>query len=70
MLFRSGVIEYLRDLRQLPWSFGPAFKDRRVTCHYWRDVDHTFFARFARERLLDAIEEWFTGAFGASKGSA
>jgi len=66
-VYTHGVVEYLRDPRQLVWSFGSAFKDPRVTCHYWRDCDHTFYARFVRTRLLDALEEWFVGAFGAGK---
>jgi acetyl esterase/lipase len=66
-VYTHGVAEYLRDPRQLVWSFGAAFKDPRVTCHYWRDCDHTFYARFVRTRLLDALEAWFVGAFGAGK---
>ncbi|HEV7490901.1 MAG TPA: hypothetical protein VGO25_08855 [Rhodanobacteraceae bacterium] len=66
-VYTHGVVEYLRDRRQLVWSFGAGFRDSRVTCHYWRDCDHTFYARFVRMRLLGAMEEWFVGAFGAGK---
>lgn len=63
-VYTSGVADYFRHPRQFRWSFGPAARDPRVTCHYWRDCDHTFYARFARERLLDTIEHWFDSAFG------
>jgi hypothetical protein len=66
-VYTYGVVEYLRDRRQLPWGFGAAFRNPRVTCHYWPDCDHTFYARFVRTRLLAALEEWFVSAFGAGK---
>ena len=64
-VYTRGVSDYFRDPRQFGWSFGAAARDPRVTCHYWRDCDHTFYARFARARLLDALARWFDDAFGA-----
>ena len=63
-VYTRGVSDYFRHPRQFAWSFGRAVRDRRVTCHYWRDCDHTFYARFARERLLGAVELWFVAALG------
>ncbi len=57
-VYTSGVSDYFRHPRQFGWSFGSAATDPRVTWHYWRDCDHTFYARFARERLLGALEQW------------
>lgn len=67
-VYTRGITDYFRDRRQFAWSFGSAALDPRVTCHYWRDCDHTFYARFARERLLRALEGWFTTAFGDARG--
>ena len=66
MIYTGGVPDYLRDVRQLRWTFGPALDDVRVQWRYWADCDHTFYARFARERLLDTLEAWFAAAFGGS----
>ena len=63
-VYTNGITDYFRNRRQFAWSFGRSAGDPRVTCHYWRDCDHTFYARFARVRVLDAIEEWFVTAFG------
>ena len=65
LVYTGGIREYLRDARQFRWSFGRHVDDPRMSLHYWRDCDHTFYARFARVRLLDAIEHWFASAFGA-----
>jgi hypothetical protein len=62
-VYTRGVSEYFRDPRQFAWSFGDAARDPRVSFHYWRDCDHTFYARAARQRLLDTLECWFGDAF-------
>jgi hypothetical protein len=67
-VYTRGITDYFRDRRQFAWSFGSAAKDPRVTCHYWRECDHTFYARFARARLLGALEDWFVAAFGDAWG--
>jgi len=69
-VYTRGVGDYFRDLRQFGWSFGAGARDPRVTCHYWRDVDHTFYARFARERLLDALQAWYERAFPLRTGGS
>jgi len=66
MIYTRGVGDYFRDARQVGWSYGRAASDPRVRWHYWRDCDHTFFARFARERLLRTLEDWFVAGFGAA----
>ena len=66
-VYTNGITDYFRNQRQFAWSFGRAASDPRVTCHYLRDCDHTFYARFARERVLGVLEEWFTAAFGGTK---
>lgn len=64
-IYTRGVADYFRDPRQFAWSFGAgAANDPRVRFEYWRDCDHTFYARFARERLLATLEEWYADAFG------
>jgi len=68
-VYTRGVEEYFRDPRQFAWSFGAAARDPRVSFHYWRDCDHTFYAQMPRRRLLDALERWFDEAFGGA-GSA
>jgi hypothetical protein len=65
LVYTSGVPDYFRDARQVGWSFGRAARDARVRWQFWPDCDHTFFARFARERLLLALEDWFAQAFAA-----
>lgn len=57
-VYTSGITDYFRHPRQFVWSFGHAVRDPRVTFHYWADCDHTFYGRFARERLLAALEQW------------
>ncbi len=64
LVYTGGIREYLRDARQFRWSFGRGIDDPRASLHYWPDCDHTFYSRAARERLLDAIETWFTATFG------
>jgi hypothetical protein len=67
-VYTRGITDYFRDRRQFAWGFGSAARDPRVTCHYWRDCDHTFYAHFARERLLGALEHWFVDAFAETRG--
>ena len=47
--------------RQFGWTFGPAARDPRVTMHFWRDCDHTYFGGVQRERLIGTIEQWMLG---------
>ena len=60
LVYTGGIPEYLREPRQLRWSFGSKVDDPRITLHYWRDCDHTFYSRAVRERLLEALSQWFT----------
>jgi len=64
LVYTGGIGEYLRDARQFRWSFGDAVDDPRVSLHHWRDCDHTFYSRARRERLLDAVSQWFEGFGG------
>lgn len=68
-IYTRGVSDYFRDPRQFRWSFGKAAVDSRVAWHYWRDCDHTFYARFARERLLGTLESWFVAAWRDEGGA-
>ncbi|MFI4969404.1 MAG: hypothetical protein ACHP7D_04305, partial [Lysobacterales bacterium] len=68
-VYTRGIADYFRDPRQFAWSFGHAARDPRVTMHYWRDCDHTFYARFARERLLATLEQWLA-TFGRGEAGA
>lgn len=63
-IYTRGVADYFRDPRQFAWSFGAKIAaDPRVSFHHWRDCDHTFYAYFARERLLATLERWYLDAF-------
>ena len=57
-IYTGGYTDRFLHPRQFAWSMGPAAHDRRVTMHYWRDCDHTFYARPHRDRLLATVERW------------
>lgn len=57
-IYTGGFGDLFLHPRQFADNFGAAARDHRTSMHHWPDVDHTFFARAHRERLLKTIEDW------------
>lgn len=57
-VYTGGFRDLFLHRRQFTSGFGPGARDPKTSMHHWPDVDHTFYAREHRDRLLGLIEEW------------
>lgn len=60
-IFSGTYVDRFQHPRQFAWTFGTPSRDPRITMHYWRDCDHTYFGRAQRDRLIEAIVDWMIG---------
>lgn len=60
-IYTGGYGDNFLHEKQFAWSFGDAARNGLVDMHFWRDCDHTFYARAHRDRLLDTVERWLLG---------
>ena len=57
-IYTGGFTDRFQHPRQFAWAFGDATRSPHVAMHFWRDCDHTFFARAHRDRLVGRVRDW------------